>query len=355
MKPFRSFSAVEQLAAHLRSEIMAGALGGTLPGVHRMAKELGVSPKSVVAAVAQLEHEGLLSGQGARRRCRIVPQVDRTASALRVAILPYESSDQMLPYVHDLEHRLRIAGHVPVFTSKSLTDLGRDPQRVAVHVGRLEADAWVVFSGSREILDWFASQPLPVFALYGRRRSVAIAGAGPDKVPAIRKVVQRLVSLGHQRIVLIAREERRKPRPGASEQAFLDELKTQGIATSSYNLPDWRETPEGFTRCLDGLFQLTPPTALILDEALFLIVAQQHLARRGILSPEHVSLACFDPDQSFDWFLPRIAHIHWDPQPVVRRILRWVENVALGKEDRRHTETKAEFVEGGTIGLAAAE
>ena len=52
MKSFRALSAIEQLAAHLRGEIQAGALGGTLPGVHRLAKELGVSPKSVVAAVA---------------------------------------------------------------------------------------------------------------------------------------------------------------------------------------------------------------------------------------------------------------------------------------------------------------
>ena len=355
MKPFRSSSAVEQLATHLRSEIQAGALGGTLPGVHRLAKELGVSPKSVVAAVAQLEHEGLLSGQGARRRCRIVPQADRAASALRVASLPYAASDRMLAYIHDLEYRLRLAGHVPIFTSKSLLELGRDAQRVASHVGQHDADAWVVISGSREILDWFASQPVPTFAMFGRRRSVPIAGAGPDKVPAMRKVVRRLTSLGHQRIVLIAREERRKPRPGAGEQAFLDELEALGYSTSTYNLPDWKETPEGFMRCLDGLFQVTPPTALILDEALFLTVAQQHLARRGILSPEHVSLIGSDPDPSFEWFLPRVAHISWDPQPLVRRIVGWVENMALGKEDRRQSETKAEFIEGGTIGPAVID
>jgi DNA-binding LacI/PurR family transcriptional regulator len=94
---------------------------------------------------------------------------------------------------------------------------------------------------------------------------------------------------------------------------------------------------------------------LVLDEALFLNVAMLHLARRGILSPEHVSLACSDPDPSFEWFLPRVAHISWDPQPVVRRIVGWVENVARGKDDRRQSEAKAEFVEGGTIGPAASE
>jgi len=353
MKSFRALTAIEQLAAHLRGEIQAGALGGTLPGVHRLAKELGVSPKSVVAAVAQLEHEGLLRGQGARRRCQIVPRVERGAAGLRVAILLYESSDRMLPYVHDLEHQLQNAGHVPVFALKSLMDLGRDLRRVVGFVENHEADAWVVFAGSREILEWFAAQAVPAFALFGRRRGLPIAGTGPDKVPAMREVVRRLTGLGHRRIVLLAREERRRPHPGALEQAFLDELAAQGIATSSYNLPDWEETPEGFTRCLDGLFLVTRPTALLLDEAFFLTIAQQHLARRGILAPEHVSLICSDPDPSFEWFLPRVAHIDWDPRPVVRRIVRWVGHVAHGKDDRRQSETKTEFILGGTVGPAS--
>ena len=35
---------------------------------------------------------------------------------------------------------------------------------------------------------------------------------------------------------------------------------------------------------------------------------------------------------------------------MVRRVVRWVENVAKGKDDQRQTLTKIEFVKGGTIG-----
>lgn len=353
MNPFRPLSAIEQLAAYLRSEIQSGALGETLPGVHRLAKELGVSPKSVVAAVAQLEHEGLLSGQGARRSCRITPPLGRALPTLRVSMLLYEGSDRMLPYVVDLEHQFKEAGHVAGIASRSLVGLGRDLERVAGFVQRNETDAWVVFSGTREILEWFAARPGPAFALFGRRRGVPIAGTGPDKLPAVREVVRRLVALGHQKIVLLVREERRKPNPGAFERAFLDELAAHGIPTGNYHLPDWEETPEGFRHCLDRLFATTPPTALVLDEAFFLTVAQQHLARRRILAPEHVSLICCDPDPSFLWFLPRVAHIGWDSRPVVRRILRWANNIAHGKDDRRQSFTKAEFIEGGTVGTVA--
>jgi hypothetical protein len=44
--------------------------------------------------------------------------------------------------------------------------------------------------------------------------------------------------------------------------------------------------------------------------------------------------------------------IRWDYRPVVRRVVRWAANVSHGKDDRRQTLTKAEFVEGGTIGPA---
>jgi DNA-binding LacI/PurR family transcriptional regulator len=98
------------------------------------------------------------------------------------------------------------------------------------------------------------------------------------------------------------------------------------------------------------LYQLTPPTALIIDEAPIFTATQQYLARRGILAPRHVSLVCCEPDPAFDWFEPPITHIHWDSRPLVRRIVRWADNVARGKHDRRQGFTKADFVEGGTIG-----
>jgi DNA-binding LacI/PurR family transcriptional regulator len=56
-------------------------------------------------------------------------------------------------------------------------------------------------SGSRDPPLWFSQQSIPTFALAGRRRGIEIASTGPDKVPALRTAVRRLVELGHKRIV----------------------------------------------------------------------------------------------------------------------------------------------------------
>ncbi|MFZ9936015.1 MAG: hypothetical protein ACO3JG_03040 [Luteolibacter sp.] len=127
-----------------------------------------------------------------------------------------------------LHHQLTQAGHRSFFTEKTLLDLGMDVERISRFVREVRADAWVVASGSRDVLQWFASQEVPA----------------------------------------------------------------------------------------------------------------------------DVSLVCTDGHHTFTWCRPTIAHIRWDYRPVLRRIVRWANHIARGKEDRRQTLSKAEFVDGETVGPA---
>lgn len=341
------------MAAHLREGLLQGRWSGLLPGRKRLAAELGVSGKIVEAALGLLEREGLLAGQGPRRRRGIVmPEGATKPRPLRVAFLLHSASDTQVHYIVGLQHLLIEAGHHVVFAPHSLSDLRMDVPRVAKMVGKIETDAWVVVGGSLEVLRWLAAQATPAMALFGRRRTVSIAGTGPEHLPALLAAVRRLLELGHRRIVTLVRPERRIPHPGRLERAILAEMAANGISVGPYNLPDWDGTRDGLYRCLDGLYELTPPTALIIDEASIFTATQHHLARQGILAPQHVSLVCCEPDPAFDWFEPPITHIRWDSRPLLRRIVRWADNVARGKDDRLASFTKAEFVEGGTIGSA---
>ena len=357
MQPLHLLSAVEQVAAHLREEMRRGSLSGAMPGVQRLAAELGVSPKTMVAALRQLAHEGWVVGHGPRRKRRVELSGGGAAPRpLRIALLAYEPVANTEGYVIKLQHLLMEAGHTAFFTEKSLMELGMNVARIDRLVRRTEADAWVIVAGSREVLEWFCAQPVPALALFGRQKGLPIAGARPDKVPAIAAATRHLIELGHRRIVLLARRMRRLPEPGRSERAFLNELEAHGIKQGQaghFNLPDWEETREGLQHLLGELFRVTPPTAIIIDEASLFAATQQFLARRRILVPEQVSLICTDADPTFAWCMPSIAHIRWDSGPVVRRIVRWAATVSRGGEDLKQTLTPAEFVPGGTIGPAA--
>jgi len=336
---------------------MRGSLSDPLPGVHALTAELGANHNTVETALRQLEEEGLLVAQGPGRRRRVAVAAvaaGKAARPLRVAILAFDPPAVELAegYVADLLHRLDEAGHSVFFADQCLQELRMEAGRVARLVRRTEADAWIVSAGSREVLEWFAAQPVPAFALFGRRGGLPIAGVGPDHVAANVAATRRLIELGHRRIVILARRNRRLPVPGAAERAILDEMAVHGIATNPYNLPDWEETGAGFHACLRELFRLTLPTALLIDEAPFLVAALQFLGRRGLRVPEDVSLVCTDADPAFAWCEQTIAHNRWDSAPVVRRVVRWAANVSRGRDDLRQTLTKAEFFEGGTVGRA---
>jgi DNA-binding LacI/PurR family transcriptional regulator len=142
----------------------------------------------------------------------------------------------------------------------------------------------------------------------------------------------------------------RKPSPGIYALAYLEELTAHGVPTGDYNLPDWEETPEGFNRLLESLFRSTPPTALIIDETTHFLAAIAFCAQHGIRVPKKVSLVSTDCDAILGWYHPGIAHMRWDPKPVVRRVVRWVDAVRKGNPDRKIINFPAEFIPGGSIG-----
>lgn len=354
MRPFHPLSTVDQLANHLRSEIFRGQFTRELPGINQLASRLGCSPRTVTGALQLLLRERVITKQGVGRPFLVTPEKSDSPPGMRVQLLPYDvedcEQDTISWHFNQIRTHLENAGHVFSFASRSLSQLDMEVKKVARHVKKADADAWIVASGSREILRWFSRQPKPAFALFGLQKDLQIAGVGPDKVSAYREVAHRLIALGHQRIVMLNRPSRRLPSPGFPELAFLEALQQAGIPTGAYNLPNWDESLAGIHRILDELFRLTPPTAMIIDEAKVFIAVQHDLARRGILAPENISLVATDQDPHLDYILPTVAHIRCDTTPWARRICKWADRVAIGKEDRCQTLTRAVFVEGDTIG-----
>lgn len=345
-------SHAQQLAAILKDGILGGRWTDRLPGVLRLEEELEVNRNTIQAALRILEKEGLLESQGLGRPRRIILPNHFKAPSKRIVILLYEEADRTTHYMVELRHAIQEAGHIAEFASSTMQDLAMNVKKVAKFVEKTNADAWVIKSGTREILEWFSGYSRPAFAFFGRRKQVPLASTGPDKTTAIEEALRCLIELGHRRIVMLVREGRRKPKPGSIERHFLQLLTQYRISSSSYNLPDWEEHTDGFHQCIDGLFKYTPPTALIIDEVPMFLAAQQRLAQLGQIVPKDVSMICIDGDPGFSWFKPAISHIHWSPHPMVKRIVAWANHVATGVNDKSKVEYKADFVRGGTIGPA---
>ena len=342
----------QQVAEFLRSEIMQETWVDAMPGAPQLSADLGIDRKTIDAAMQLLENEGWLIAQGAGRRRKINLLQKPTVKSLRIAFLMGEEADCREHYVLNSIHALNEAGHTAFFPAGYLNDLGMDLKKVERLVKNTNADAWVVLAASREVLEWFTQQPTATFAIFGRRHGMSIASGGPEKVPVVLEMTRKLIGLKHKRIVMMVRPRRRLPTLGTMEVAFLAELSANGLPVSDYNLPSWEETVEGFHARLSILFDSAPPTALIVDEIQHLVAALQFLAARRLRVPEDVSLICTDYSPMIDWCDPPITHIRWDTRPMVRRVVRWADNVSRGKEDVRQNWTPAEFFQGGTIAPA---
>lgn len=352
MSAFRVLTAAEQVVEHLRGELARGTWSGTMPGGDLLAKQLGIGRNTIEGALKQLEKEGLLVNQGSRRRRLINSTGDLSSPSTRVAILLFEPVDAEQNHIIKIKHMLKEAGHSFIEPDKSLIELGMDTKKLAKLVDRTTADAWVIVCGSKEVLEWFADRPEPAFALFGRRQNVPISSVGPGTALVMTDIAQRLVELGHRRIVLVSRKIWREPKPAEFVRAFLSELDSHNLAMGSYNLPDWEESRRGFHQLLESLFKLTPPTALIVEEPPLFTAVLRFLAGRGIRTPEDISLICTDPNQHFHWCESPTAHIQWDIQTVGKTVVRWVDGISRGNVKIKQTLFKAEFIEGGTVGPA---
>jgi DNA-binding LacI/PurR family transcriptional regulator len=345
----KTSSIAVQVAAHLREELGRGRWAAVMPGRDRLAKELGVNGSTIERALGQLEKEGLLQSQGTGKR-RLITAKRKALPTMQVLIVLYEPDDEFNNYIVELRHQLRAAGHQVSLSPKTLQDLKHDPKRVLAMLKANPANTYIVQAAARPVLEYLSQTSLRVFALFGRMTDLPIAGTGPDKLPALRDAIDTLHRGGHRKIVLLSREERRE-NLSTIERVFIEELEKRGLSHSSYNLPVWEISPEGLRKCLVSLFQFTPPTAILVDDWMLVHAIQNHLLRERGLASLRLVCVCTDFHPSFHWCRPKIAHFHWDPSALVRRAVRWVDHVALGKDDITQKLVISKFVDSGEMAL----
>ena len=354
--PLRRLPLVEQTALHLREGFQNGRWAGQLPGVVPLAEELLVSKDVLRAALKLLEEEGWIEDGGAGRRRRIVAvRIEKPARrSLRIGIMlhtPLEKDDALTVMILlGVRHTIEMSGHTCVFSDQYFAQMGDDVPRIARAAEAAEADAWIVCLASGAVLEWFAGQPLPVFAFGGRFEEYPVAGSATRIAPAIESVVDTLVKQGHRRIVMLAATLLRKPKPIPSFESYLSFLEARGIAPADYHLPHFEDSAEGLENCLDSLFRLTPPTALIVGQANYCLAVFAFLARRGLQVPGDVSVISTRMDPVYALCRPTVAHFHVPVKEYHARIARWVDGVAKGRPDKRQVIFQAAYVPGGTVG-----
>lgn len=356
MSSMRRLTAAEQTAAHLREEISGGRLQGRVAGVAALAARLDVSPTSVRAALNMLEVEKII-GPGGPGRSRMVIGSEASGGqrkTMRVLVLLGDRISNMdagfQSLLFNLQHDLELAGHSCVFSSKLFPSQESDLRRLADFVAETKADAWVIIGGEHRILQWFSQQEIPVIALGGRCLELPIASTGMATLDGFRDAIRHLLALGHRRIVFLTPRFFRDPEPGPTVLAFQQELARCGVTATNYHLPDWDETPEGASRLIKSLLQVTPPTAFVTTFTNWMTAVISALGKQGFLIPHDASVFCMNRETWFPWHSPLIGHLFGDETPMVKRIVRWVNQAERGKADKDYVSFPLEFLPGDSMG-----
>jgi hypothetical protein len=333
-----------------------------MPGQGVLAKEFEVSGKTVYRALRLLMAEGLLASEGRGRGALITAKSSLRVSGkvskrvLRVAVLSMVPIDEMFPghhldltrLVRDLENDGHAATLVGFPAGKGRGKSGGLPKLFRA----TPADVWLVHLGSFEVLDWLRRTDVPVLALGGVIGNLPIPSFSFDLTECLARAVDRLMTMGHGRIVLITPGFWRRPKPGAIVTAFARAMESQGVRATEFNLPDWTETREGLARLLDSLFRVTPPTALICVAPHTTSGVLGWLLAHGLSVPKDVSLVAFGMDPSEGWCVPGldVASMDSDTALFWRRVREWVAELAKGRIRSESVSFEIKLIEGNSMG-----
>jgi DNA-binding LacI/PurR family transcriptional regulator len=348
---------VELLAQEMGQRIAAGDWKGTLPGMLRLASELGVSRESVERALQLLTRDGILAPpeHGQARRILCIPRPAAAPSGPRrigwLAWRPLVLMDRATRETIAEVTRLASSENAEVFVAPFSGSQIRHPAReLAALLATQSADVWIVQGGTTEIYQWFAAAKLPCLAVGGRIGDSGLGQIGFDMGEQIAAATDHLLSLGHRRIVLpLPPQTPREGPPGRFESAFRARMEAAGARVSAdFNLPILHGDPASWQQLLHTLFAFTPPTAFILYNGTEAAGLCGFLQQRGLRIPEDVSLVVEADEPLLQWLLPEPSRIEFSPLKLARAIWKWVREALHGEPGHTRRLISGSFVKGRT-------
>jgi DNA-binding LacI/PurR family transcriptional regulator len=305
-------SLVAQTVKAIKASIDKNFWHKWLPSERVLSEALHVSRNTLRMAIRALEEEGVLQAEhpfGTRIMAGKTKPTRREEKTFSVGLLgPVPlvelrpkvavAIDELRELLGERGYRLRLFHGGHYFTPGASMRLER-------LVTSNPHDCWVLLQAQEKTKQWFHDRGVPVVVLGTCVRAARLPFVDLDYRQICRHATTQLLKLGHKRIVLLIRKSTRGG-DIASIEGFQEALENHGNSAVKGRTIRLHFSYEAMHFLLKRLFARTlRPTALLLPDPYYYLMAMTYLRDKGLRIPGDVSLLCRSDDMFLEYIIPK--------------------------------------------------
>jgi DNA-binding LacI/PurR family transcriptional regulator len=371
VQPIVKKGLVDEVAEALRGRLESGELKGTLPGVRLLSKTLGVSVPTVCRALHQLEEEGALAGGGKSRRWRVpenraesgertkpegirapggAGRADRRGRLLFLSALSLSSERHAgVEVFAELLDQLGNSGWEIMHRVENYASAVQPRKSWEKLLKLTSPDAIVALGGTSALGGWLQDRRIRALFVGGDPGESGIPVVAVRTSTMLRYALERLLSLGHRRVLLPLCGRAPAFVAGCgrvvAETAALKNRRREDlvIAETAY------ARPEVIVDLMRRQWRKDPPDALIMLDSREFLAASGFFREAGVAIPRDLSVVVLSHNPIMDWHLPAITHFEHPVKLMARTISKWVTQGRVSYAPEPLMEVRARWVDGQSV------
>lgn len=197
------------------------------------------------------------------------------------------------------------------------------------------ADALLLIGYDREpdIYEYLEKRNVPFLVAWAYSEDHKLPSIGFDNRNSMRRLAQKVIDLGHQRIGMISGIVKGNDRAYQRLKGVQDAVTENGFDSNQLEVV---ETPYGVQNGEEAMAQLlasdTPPTAVMCGNDVLATGALRHAAEVGLRVPEDISITGFDDIELASIVTPSLTTVHVPHREMGRKAATELANLVEGIE-----------------------
>ena len=341
----------EQFADLMQRDLLGRDCGAWLPGYRTLMQRYSTSAKTTLAAIEVLAERGLISPASQGKRRKIMGNASSRTEQIHGLLIVHGSgslSGEDLQQIHAYRTAWEDAGGRVEAVTYDYPRYKRPEKLLREAVSIHWADAILLHVAP---LHWVkaAEQLRPTFLAGGEFEDAQISGAAYDIRSELTKVVRRLRSLGHERVMiptdLVGTKMQAAVRAGLADGLGIPET-TPILEALCPVFPE--KLAATWQSYWQKAFASNHATAVVLTDDIHVLSLYGYCMRHGINIPTDLSVVCLENTHHLEWCHPVPSRMRFPVKAAARQLRAWLRG---GCKPTGMKIMELEWIEGGTMAV----